>query len=109
MAREALDHAPRRLLVAEHQLAPVLGVHACGKARGVHEVAKEHGELAALTKGAGCWGAGRNRHPTPYTPPLHFSAALAAELDPRSVRESAARALGLQRCAALAAKLYAAR
>jgi hypothetical protein len=45
---EALDHVRRRLLVAAHQLAPVLGVHAGGEARGVHQVAEEHRQLAAL-------------------------------------------------------------
>jgi hypothetical protein len=48
VAAEALHDLGGPLLVATHDLAPVLGVESRGEARGVDEIAEEHRELAAL-------------------------------------------------------------
>src|SRR5262249_29664036 len=48
MAAIALDHFGTRRLVGTYHLAVVFRVKLTGEARGVHEVAEQHGELAAF-------------------------------------------------------------
>ena len=48
MAVKALDHLRARVLVGTHHLPQVFGVETAGEGRGVHQVAEQHGELAAF-------------------------------------------------------------
>jgi hypothetical protein len=48
VALEARDHFARRGVIALHERAPVLRVHAGREARRVDQVAEEHSQLAAL-------------------------------------------------------------
>jgi hypothetical protein len=55
----ASDHLGAGVLIGPHHLAPVLRVELAGEHRRVHQVTKQHGELAAFSVGwtrFGCWG-----------------------------------------------------
>ena len=48
MPLEAGDHLGARVLIGPHHLAQVFGVELAGEDGRVHQVTKQHGELAAF-------------------------------------------------------------
>jgi hypothetical protein len=48
---KTLDHLRAGALIGAHHLAPLLGVELAGEHGGVHQVAKQHRELPALSLG----------------------------------------------------------
>jgi hypothetical protein len=56
---EAGDHLGAGLLIGPYHLAPLLRVQLAGERGRVHEVAEQHGELAAFRLGCACNVGGR--------------------------------------------------
>ncbi len=102
VARVALDHCRRRILIGAHDAAEIFGVEALREIGGAHQVAEHHGELAAL-------GVGRLRKGTFLVRPLQRRAARPAEAMLGRVRLRAGRADLRERRTAAAAEAIAGR